>query len=84
MKQLTIPERPGKDAFRFWQEGGGYDRNLTTSKAAYSVIDYLHLNPVRRGLVEHPRQWKWSSFRYYESDGMHVEPDTPRIDPLPQ
>ncbi|HEV7220907.1 MAG TPA: hypothetical protein VGN39_18700 [Terriglobales bacterium] len=25
----------------------------------------MHRNPVKRGLVEHPDQWKWSSFRAY-------------------
>jgi hypothetical protein len=28
-------------------------------------LRYLHRNPVRRGLVERPEQWKWSSFRAY-------------------
>jgi len=26
---------------------------------------YLHLNPVRAGLCEHPAEWKWSSYRAY-------------------
>src|SRR3970040_575246 len=30
LARLTIRERPGKHAFRFWQEGPGYDRNLQT------------------------------------------------------
>ena len=25
------------------------------------MIDYIHLNPVRRGLVERAELWKWSS-----------------------
>ena len=25
----------------------------------------MHRNPVKRGLVERPEQWKWSSFRAY-------------------
>ncbi|MBI2843489.1 MAG: hypothetical protein HYX78_08825 [Armatimonadetes bacterium] len=28
-------------------------------------IEYLHANPVRRGLVEHPADWPWSSWRNY-------------------
>jgi len=26
---------------------------------------YIHLNPVRAGLVEHPREYSWSSYRDY-------------------
>jgi hypothetical protein len=25
-------------------------------------VEYIHLNPVRRGLVKRHEQWKWSSF----------------------
>ena len=48
--RLTIRERPGVYRFRFWKEGGGYDRNIQTSSVITSVIDYIHENPVRRGL----------------------------------
>ena len=28
-------------------------------------LRYIHRNPVRRGLVESPEQWRWSSYRDY-------------------
>jgi hypothetical protein len=28
-------------------------------------LRYLHRNPVKRGLVKQPAEWKWSSFRHY-------------------
>lgn len=28
-------------------------------------VDYIHFNPVRRGLVEEPQDWKYSSAGYY-------------------
>ena len=28
-------------------------------------MEYIHLNPVRRGLVTQPEQWRWSSYREY-------------------
>jgi len=28
-------------------------------------LRYMHRNPVKRGLVEQPDQWRWSSFRPY-------------------
>jgi hypothetical protein len=29
------------------------------------MIDYLHTNPVRRGLVAKAEDWEWSSARWY-------------------
>ncbi|MCA9093927.1 MAG: transposase [Planctomycetaceae bacterium] len=51
----------GKITHRFWQRGGGYDRNLTESRTILSTIDYVHANPVRRSLVSRPIDWEWSS-----------------------
>jgi hypothetical protein len=28
-------------------------------------LRYMHRNPVKRGLVEKPEDWQWSSFRHY-------------------
>lgn len=64
LKQLTVQQRPGVQTFRFWQEGPGYDRNLTSSRAIEAAINYIHLNPVRRGLCQRAIDWKWSSARY--------------------
>jgi len=50
---------------RFWQPGGGYDRNITSANVLRAVIDYLHANPVRRGLVATAEDWEWSSARWY-------------------
>jgi len=56
----------GKTSHRFWQRGGGYDKNIWTDAEAHEKIAYIHANPVRRGLVEHPREWFWSSWRAWE------------------
>jgi REP-associated tyrosine transposase len=31
-----------------------------------AMIDYIHANPVRRGLVARAEDWEWSSARWYE------------------
>jgi putative transposase len=67
LNKLTVIERPGKQAFRFWQEGAGFDRNLTEPEAVLAVIDYMHANPVKRGLCESPDQWPWSSWGHYHA-----------------
>ena len=43
-----------------------YAFNLFTVKKAEEKLEYMHLNPVRAGLVEHSCQWRWSSARYWE------------------
>ena len=53
----------GKVAYRFWQRGGGHDRNLRSDRDVHEKIQYIHENPVRRGLVAQPEGWPWSSCR---------------------
>jgi putative transposase len=67
LQRLTIQQRPGIQAFRFWQEGPGYDRNLDCSDTVLAAIEYIHRNPERRGLVARAIDWQWSSARSYES-----------------
>ena len=50
---------------RFCQPAGGYDRNITSMQSLRAMIDYLHTNPVRRGLVAGAEDWEWSSARWY-------------------
>src|SRR5262249_1208183 len=51
--------------YRFWQAGGGYGRNISEPLTLLKMIDYIHENPVRRGLVELATDWKWSSAAWY-------------------
>jgi putative transposase len=52
-----------KPPFRFWQEGGGYDKNMTADKTIRNAVEYIHNNPVRKGLVDSPEKWIWSSYK---------------------
>ena len=79
LERLTVRERPGRTVFRFWQEGPGYDRNLQTEVSVLAAIDYIHLNPVRRGLCEKAIEWRWSSARWYASEGADEDSAMPRI-----
>jgi putative transposase len=65
LERLTVTRGDGSRESRFWQVGGGYDRNVVEPETARSIIDYIHLNPVRRGLAERPEDWAWSSARWY-------------------
>jgi hypothetical protein len=42
-----------------------YDFSVWSEHKRIEKLRYMHRNPVKRGLVEHPDQWKWSSFRAY-------------------
>jgi putative transposase len=39
--------------------------DLWSHKFIRQKLRYLHLNPVRAGLCEHPAEWKWSSYKAY-------------------
>jgi putative transposase len=51
--------------YRFWQRGGGYDRNSYEPETIWKQIDYIHANPVRRGLCGKAEDWNWSSAAIY-------------------
>jgi putative transposase len=59
----------------FWQRRY-YDFNVWSSAKLGEKLDYMHHNPVRRGLVERPEDWPWSSFRHYATGaegGVEIE-----------
>jgi REP-associated tyrosine transposase len=45
-----------------------YDFNVQTQKKVDEKLDYMHVNPVRAGLVERAVMWTTSSARYYLED----------------
>ena len=49
----------------FWQ-AHYYDFNILTHEKFVEKLRYIHRNPVRRGLVAKPEDWKWSSHRHYQ------------------
>jgi putative transposase len=64
LQRITVREGQ-RTRRRFWQPGGGYDRNGIEIRTVHAMIDYIHHNPVRRGLVERATDWEWSSARWY-------------------
>jgi putative transposase len=51
----------------FWQ-ARFYDFNVWTTKKRVEKLRYMHRNPVKRGLVSSPEEWRWSSYRFYFLD----------------
>jgi putative transposase len=42
-----------------------YDFNVRSEAKRIEKLRYIHRNPVARGLVNRPEEWKWSSFRHH-------------------
>ena len=64
--QLALPfASSANEAPAFWQRRF-YDFNVWSSKKFREKMDYMHRNPVDRKLVDHPRDWPWSSWLQYE------------------
>ena len=65
LDRLKVTRPSGRTEYRFWQQGGGYDRDIVSPTAAWASVAYIHNNPVRRGLVNAPTDWAWSSAKEY-------------------
>jgi len=61
LRQMADTQSSGETTHRFWQRGGGYDRNLRSASDVHEKIRYIHANPVRRSLVENPEDHPFSS-----------------------
>ena len=50
----------------FWQ-AHYYDFNVSSHAKFLEKLRYIHRNPVCRGLVAKPQDWRWSSHRHYQT-----------------
>ena len=60
--------RPGERGIwqrRYWEHTIRDERDY----AAH--MDYIHFNPVKHGLAQHPAEWKYSTFRRCVSQGIY-------------
>jgi putative transposase len=76
--QLGLSFMKGADGLpRFWQPRF-YEFNVYSAKKKREKLEYMHANPVKRGLVRNPSAWIWSSFSFYAKG----ETGLVRIDPV--
>ena len=75
-RELEAPVLPrivdSRGRVRFWQRGGGYDRNIVSEDEYFEKLEYMHMNPITRGLVNGAVVWPWSSARWYGGDGRGI------------
>jgi putative transposase len=76
--ELRLPFSEERDVLpRFWQPRF-YDFNVYSGSKKREKLEYMHANPVHRGLVKNPGAWVWSSFLFYEKGEAGLVP----IDPV--
>jgi putative transposase len=63
LRENKLPGRKDRD-YQFWQEGH-HPQVITSREMMLQKIEYIHANPVRRGYVDVPEQWRYSSARNY-------------------
>ena len=51
--------------YQVWQEGS-HPEEIISEDMMRQKIEYIHNNPVKRGYVDEPTDWRYSSARNYE------------------
>ncbi len=66
LDQLARYKRPYKQDrnYQFWQEGS-HPQRIQGIRMMRQKVAYIHNNPVRRGWVDEPTHWCYSSARNY-------------------
>ncbi len=54
-----------QSTYQVWQEGS-HPQEIIHERMLIQKIGYIHNNPVRRGYVDEPAHWRYSSARDYE------------------
>src|SRR5579871_1154534 len=61
----------------FWQ-ARYFDHNVRNHAGFVTQLQYIHRNPIKRGLCSEPQAWPWSSFRAWACGEMgDVEVECP-------
>jgi putative transposase len=71
---LLHDKSKGRQVFRFWQAGRGFDVNLWNPRPIHHATSYVEGNPVRRELLTRAEEYRWSSAWAGESQEV-VAPD---------
>lgn len=62
--------------FKVWQDSF-WEEVVFTDGFLRQKLNYIHMNPVRAGLVDEPQKYPYSSYRNYEfNDNTLIEIDT--------
>lgn len=62
--QLRLGFAMAETGAHLWQRRF-YDFNVWSHRKKAEKLQYMHCNPVKRGLVCDPKDWPWSSYSFY-------------------
>ncbi|NBC03395.1 MAG: transposase [Bacteroidetes bacterium] len=57
-------QHKNQSKYQVWQEGY-HPKQITTPEMMIQKIEYIHNNPVKRGYVDKPEHWRYSSAHNY-------------------
>lgn len=76
LNQLKILKKKSKiqSEYQMWQEGF-HPKLIISEKEFRQKLDYIHYNPVSKGLIDEPQNWKYSSYSNYFGGDVLIEID---------
>ena len=63
-----------QSSYQIWQEGS-HPQRIENEHVMRQKLEYIHANPVKRGYVDLPEHWRWSSARNYSGQTGLIEVD---------
>lgn len=75
LSKLRVQERRDRQRYSVYEHHPNALR-ITGEDALWQKVQYIHLNPVRAGLVEHPNDYLYSSARQWNGRALDNEPLT--------
>ena len=74
LDQLAFYKKAHKTdrAYQFWQEGV-HPELIQGEQMMQQKVEYIHLNPVKRGYVDKSEHWRYSSARDYSGQAGLLE-----------
>ncbi|MBS3733633.1 MAG: transposase [Phycisphaerae bacterium] len=73
-KEASVPAGQRRKRRRGVWQRKFWEHTIRDAKDFRMHLDYIHLNPVKHGYVDRPRDWPWTSFHRHVAQGWY-EPD---------
>ena len=61
-----------ESTYQVWEEGN-HPQVITREEVLRQKLDYIHQNPIKRGYVDAPEHWRYSSARNYAGQAGLIE-----------
>ncbi len=64
LKSAKLPHKTDQE-YQLWQEGF-HPQAILSEEMLLQKLEYIHNNPVKRGYIDEPVHWRYSSYRNYQ------------------